>query len=91
MLWVGGLRGAIAYTMAISYDGPYSDQFTDTTLVIIFATVIINGLAAGPLVRGLGLQAKEGGGEEGEEQGEEEPVRYFEFEERFLLPVLQVL
>ena len=89
MLWVGGLRGAIAYTMAISYDGPYSDQFTDTTLVIIFATVIINGLAAGPLVRGLGLQAKEGGGEEAE--GEEEPGRYFEFEERFLLPVLQVL
>ena len=69
MLWVGGLRGAIAYTMAISYDGPYSDQFTDTTLVIIFATVIINGLAAGPLVRGLGCRPRRVGGRRGRSRG----------------------
>ena len=49
------IRGAIAYTMAISYEGPFRDQFIDTTLVIIFSTVIMNGIAAGPVVRRLGL------------------------------------
>ena len=74
MLWVGGLRGAIAYTMAISYEGPFRlislfhsgrlslstkkddssithrDEFIDTTIVIIFSTVILNGVVAGKYI-----------------------------------------
>merc|ERR1719500_170288 len=90
VLWVGGLRGAIAYTMAISYEGPFRDEFIDTTIVIIFSTVILNGVAAGPLVQRLGLNERE---EEEEEEGtpevKAETGRYTEFEERYLLPALQ--
>ena len=39
----------------LSYNGDYSDVFTDTTLVIIFTTVTLNGVLAGPLVRSLSL------------------------------------
>ena len=31
MIWLGGLRGAIAYTMAISYSGPFREIFIGST------------------------------------------------------------
>lgn len=82
VIWLGGLRGAIAYTMAISYSGPFREIFIGTTLVVIFVTVAGNGVAAGPTVRALGLGAA---GLPGEDPGE---MRWLGWEERWLVPGL---
>ena len=46
-MFLGGLRGALAYTMIISYSGDYSDMFVDTTLLTQDSTLemIINSPA----------------------------------------------
>ena len=84
VMFLGGLRGAVAYTIIISYQGDYSDVFTDTALLIIFITVILNGVVAGPLVRSLHLT-----GRETLATPSNHWASYTWWEVRFLLPVLQ--
>ena len=60
LIIVGGLRGAIAFAMVVTYEGPFHKLFYDTTLVVIFFTTIANGIIAKPLVNYLGLKAEEG-------------------------------
>ena len=66
----------------LSYNGDYSDVFTDTTLVIIFTTVTLNGVVAGPLVRSLSLTDR------GQDRQSSDWERYTWWEERYLRPVL---
>ena len=81
VLFIGGLRGAIAYTMAISYEGSFRNTFIATTLVVIFITVIVNGILSGPIVNTFDLQEKR--------LEEPLPPRYTWFEDSYILPVLQ--
>jgi len=60
LIIVGGLRGAIAYAMVITYEGPFHKLFYDATLVVIFFTTIANGILAKPLVNHLELKAVAG-------------------------------
>ena len=46
LIIVGGLRGAIAFAMVVTYEGPFHKLFYDTTLVVIFFTTIANGIIA---------------------------------------------
>ena len=56
MIIVGGLRGAIAFAMVITYEGPFHKMFYDATLVVIFFTTLANGIITKPLVNYLGLK-----------------------------------
>lgn len=59
IIFLGGLRGAFAYVMALDYDGPFKLMFHDTTLIIIIVTNIINGIITKPLVMCMKLQQRE--------------------------------
>jgi len=60
LIIVGGLRGAIAFAMVVTYEGPFQKLFYDACLVVIFFTTIANGILAKPLVNYLGLKAEAG-------------------------------
>ena len=60
LIIVGGLRGAIAFAMVVTYEGPFQKLFYDSCLVVIFFTTIANGILAKPLVNYLGLKAEAG-------------------------------
>jgi len=60
LIIVGGLRGAIAFAMVVTYEGPFHRLFYDATLVVIFFTTLANGIIAKPLVNYLGLKAEAG-------------------------------
>ena len=68
---VGGLRGAIAFSMVVHYEGPFKLLFFDVTVIVIFVTTIFHGIAAKPLVKSLKLR---------EEDNEEEE---FDFDEHY--------
>ena len=59
LIIVGGLRGAVAFAMVLHYSGPYQHLFYDLTVITIFFTSIVNGLAAKPLVAILNLKQDE--------------------------------
>jgi len=56
MIIVGGLRGAIAFAMVTTYEGPFHKLFYDATVMVIFFTTLANGIMAKPLVNYLGLK-----------------------------------
>ena len=87
VIFIGGLRGAIAYTMAISYKGPFREIFIDATLIIIFITVMANGISASPLVQLFDLGDKKSGSSLGETSSV--TGRYSVMEHKYILPVLQ--
>ena len=62
LIIAGGLRGAIAFAMVTHYEGPYKQELYDVTVIIIFVTTIVYGMAAKPLVIFLKLQADSSGG-----------------------------
>ena len=56
LIIVGGLRGAIAFAMVTTYEGPFHRMFYDTTLIVIFFTTLAYGIITKPLVNHLGLR-----------------------------------
>ncbi|XP_023334389.1 sodium/hydrogen exchanger 5 [Eurytemora carolleeae] len=82
ILILGGLRGAIANLMVLAYDGPFHEIFSDTTLVIIFVTVILNGLIAKPAINYFKLEA-------GEDIVQYSTIRYSHWEKNHVLPWIQ--
>ena len=59
LIIVGGLRGAVAYAMAVHYTGPYKHLFYDITVITIFFTSVVNGIMAKPLIAILNLKQVE--------------------------------
>ena len=55
---MGGLRGAVAFAQVVAYTGPYHLLYRDTVLSVILVTVVVNGVAARPLIHFLGLEAR---------------------------------
>eukprot|EP00941_MAST-03F_sp_MAST-3F-sp1_P002806 g2806.t1 len=53
MLWFSGLRGAIAYALAVDFPGQNKEYIISTTIVIVFATVIFLGGATDYLLNRL--------------------------------------
>jgi len=64
IIFMGGLRGAFAFVMILSYNGPFRALFHDTILLIIILTNTINGIATKPIVEYMQLQEKDRGQEE---------------------------
>ena len=53
---LGGLRGAIAFSMVASYGGPYRQLFQDTVIITILFTTVVQGIVTKPLVTFLDLK-----------------------------------
>lgn len=63
-MWFSGLRGAIAFALAIGLlqsDSPstHGNMLFTTTLVLVLYTVLIQGAATLPLLRCIGVEMKE--------------------------------
>ena len=54
MMWMCGLRGAIAYALSVNMP-TRNTALETTTLFIVVSTTLIFGIATGPLLKGLGL------------------------------------
>ena len=55
IIFVGGLRGALAYAMAFTIKGQVERIFMTSTVFIIIVTNLINGILTKPMVQCLGL------------------------------------
>ena len=58
-VWWTGLRGAVAFAMAMSFPGPARDIVISTTMILVCATVIVLGGLTVPLLKILKLDEKE--------------------------------
>ena len=69
VLWWSGLRGAMAFALALNFPGPPESQararVTSATIVIVLVTTLGLGGLVAPLVRLLGVNAPEGTGDGG--------------------------
>ena len=60
MQWAGGLRGAIAYALALNMphaESSKSQSIETATLLIVVFTTLVFGAATGPLLTFLNLKA----------------------------------
>eukprot|EP00501_MAST-03F_sp_TOSAG23-6_P000519 GSMAST32.ASY1.ANO1.533.1 assembled CDS len=53
MLWFSGLRGAIAYALAMNFPSEHKDYVISTTIIIVFVTVVFFGGATDFLLNWL--------------------------------------
>ena len=58
-VWWTGLRGAVAFAMAMSFPGPARDIVISTTMILVCSTVIFLGGLTVPLLKILKLDEKE--------------------------------
>ena len=71
MVHSGGLRGAIAYSLAIGFPSQNQPYVIDATIWIILITVFICGGSTVPMLKALGIQT-------GIEDGEEKTMKVFD-------------
>ena len=55
VIWFAGLRGAIAFALALSYDGGSKGLIRATTMFTVVFTTLVLGMATAPLLNWLGL------------------------------------
>ena len=60
VLWCGGLRGAVAFALVLSFPSPWRPTLIGTVAWIVFATTLIGGAGTPPLLDYLGM-ARNGG------------------------------
>ena len=58
IIFVGGLRGAVAYAMVTTFQGQFQDIFMTATVFVIIVTNLINGILTKPLVQCFDLTEK---------------------------------
>jgi sodium/hydrogen exchanger 8 len=51
MIWFAGLRGAIAFALALTYHGPGERLIKGSTLFVVLFTTLVLGTATGPLLK----------------------------------------
>jgi len=87
MLWFAGLRGAIAFTLALDVPTPAKSELFSTTVIIILFTVLIFGGVTVPILKALNI--KMGGKEEdGEEEKEFSTTnRFLLFDRKYIKPI----
>jgi len=56
MIWFAGLRGAVAFALALNVRTGHRSEVITTTLFLVLFTTLILGLATTPLLKKLGLQ-----------------------------------
>eukprot|EP00162_Nutomonas_longa_P010053 comp19677_c0_seq1/m.37743 comp19677_c0_seq1/g.37743 ORF comp19677_c0_seq1/g.37743 comp19677_c0_seq1/m.37743 type:complete len:524 (-) comp19677_c0_seq1:230-1801(-) len=85
MIWFAGLRGAIAFALALSMHTPNSDALLSTTLVIVLITVLVFGLGTEPLLEKLNIET----GVTGDDAKvlAEERKGFLKFDAKVLLPI----
>lgn len=59
MLWFSGLRGAVAFALALNVRTSHRSQVITTTLFLVLFTTLILGCLTAPVLRRLGLQNPE--------------------------------
>jgi len=59
MLWFAGLRGAVAFALALNFRGSSRNVIVTTTLAVVLFTTFVLGSLTAPLVRFLKLQKTE--------------------------------
>lgn len=66
VLWCGGLRGAVAFALVLSFPSPWRPNLIGTVAWIVFATTLIGGAGTPPLLDYLGMSHSGGGATDGE-------------------------
>uniref|UniRef100_A0A7S3DDV6 Sodium/hydrogen exchanger 8 n=2 Tax=Palpitomonas bilix TaxID=652834 RepID=A0A7S3DDV6_9EUKA len=87
MLWFSGLRGAIAFALAISDTGDEKALLVTTTFSIVIGSVIIFGGGTRPLVSYLNLSTASPGNDDFELEEQSAPGSFERFDEAFLAPI----
>ena len=54
-IWFAGLRGAIAFALALSYKGRHNERIQAATFFVVIVTTLGFGSATGPVLRRYGL------------------------------------
>jgi len=56
MLWASGLRGAVAFALAMNMESRHHSEIVTTTMSIVVITTLVLGLLTGPLLAKLRLE-----------------------------------
>jgi len=56
MMWVSGIRGAVAFALALNMRTAHRSQVITTTLFLCISTTLILGCCTSPMLKILGLQ-----------------------------------
>lgn len=59
-LWFAGLRGAIAFALSLSFNGPHVKYVVSSTLMLVLFTTIIGGSLTLPVLRWSGMSRPSG-------------------------------
>lgn len=92
IMYLSGIRGAVAFALALEVDDPVvGRQFVSTTLVVVFTTTLLFGSTTYPIMRWLKMHAKEDEQAAGPETLAEASNHWFlRLDNKYLKPTLRV-
>eukprot|EP00927_Polykrikos_kofoidii_P007371 TRINITY_DN13017_c0_g2_i1.p1 TRINITY_DN13017_c0_g2~~TRINITY_DN13017_c0_g2_i1.p1 ORF type:complete len:574 (+),score=88.60 TRINITY_DN13017_c0_g2_i1:154-1875(+) len=56
MIWFSGLRGAIAYALAVQFPGSHRDGIATLTMSVVISSILFLGGATTPMIQHLGVR-----------------------------------